>query len=144
MVTLSPDVKLMTPAQAREALRFVENHKADAGTAVVHCESGISRSPAVAAALCKAMGGDDGRFWRDYRPNQHVYSCILVAYQAASAVAACCWLAADALHRRTPARMALLIVYWRALAANPSKVPMSVRGRLSPQEDHRVSVHLCH
>jgi len=89
MVTLSPDVKLMTPAQAREALRFLEEHQADVGTVVVHRESGIPRRPAVAAALCKAIGGDDGRFWRDYRPNQ-------------------------------------------------------CPGRLSPQEDQRVSVHRCH
>gem|GEM_PF-4998327 len=29
----------------------------------------MSRSPAIAAALCKGMGGDDASFWRLYQPN---------------------------------------------------------------------------
>lgn len=143
MVTLSPDTKLMTPAQSGDALRFAEAHKTDEGTVVVHSESGISRNPIVAAVLRKAIGGDDGGSWRDCWPNQHVYSCILAAYQA-GATAACCWSAAETLHRRTRARIASPMDCCRTLAANPSKVSMSVRGRPSPQEGHRVSVHLCH
>ena len=71
----------MTPKQARQICRFADKHKADVGTFVVHCEQGISRSPAVAAALCKAMGGDGRDFWRDYGPNHHVYRCVLDAYE---------------------------------------------------------------
>ena len=77
--TLPPEITLMTPEQARELCRFVERHKDDVGAVVVHCEQGMSRSPAVAAALCKLMGGDDGRFWREYQPNPHVYRLVLEA-----------------------------------------------------------------
>jgi len=42
MVLSSADAKLMPPAQAGEALRFVEEHKADVGTVAVHSESGMS------------------------------------------------------------------------------------------------------
>ena len=49
------------------------------GTIVVQCEQGMSRSPAVAAAICKGMGGDDQRFWRNYSPNRYVYEVVLGA-----------------------------------------------------------------
>ena len=74
-----PGIRLMTADQAQEIRRFVERHKDDVGAVVVHCEQGVSRSPAVAAALCKLMGGDDGRFWREYQPNPHVYRLVLEA-----------------------------------------------------------------
>jgi predicted protein tyrosine phosphatase len=79
--TMSSGVKAMTHKQAKQIWRFVDKHKAVAGTVVVHCEQGGSRSPAVAAGLCKAMGGKDQEFWQDYRPNHHVYRCILDAYE---------------------------------------------------------------
>ena len=66
-------VKLMTAKQAGQIRQFVEKHRAKAGTVVVHCEQGMSRSPAVAAALCRALGGDDRTFWREYQPNRHVF-----------------------------------------------------------------------
>lgn len=78
-ITLPPEIKLMTPKQAQQVHQFVEQHKADVGTVVVHCEQGMSRSPAVAAALCKAMGGDDGKFWLEYSPNEYVYGLVLGA-----------------------------------------------------------------
>lgn len=78
-LTLPPEVKLMTPEQAKQIHQFIEKHKSDVGAVVVHCEQGMSRSPAVAAALCKSMGGDDRRFWRDYQPNSYVYRLVLEA-----------------------------------------------------------------
>ena len=49
-------VKLMTAAQAEHIWRFVAKHRADVHAVVVHCEAGVSRGPAVAAALCQSDG----------------------------------------------------------------------------------------
>ncbi|HTG43196.1 MAG TPA: hypothetical protein VK633_01570 [Verrucomicrobiae bacterium] len=83
--TAQPDeIKLMTSEHAKEIWRFVEKHRAEVGTVVVHCEGGVSRSPAVAAALCQSLGGDAGRFWQEYQPNQHVFHLMLQAFAASS------------------------------------------------------------
>ena len=71
----------MSPDQAAQIWRFVREHEGQVGTIVVHCEQGMSRSPAVAAALCKAKGGDDARFWRQNQPNPYVYQLVLNASQ---------------------------------------------------------------
>lgn len=47
---------------------------------LVHCDAGFSRSPAVAAALSKALTGDDTRFFKRYAPNMRVYRTILEEY----------------------------------------------------------------
>lgn len=78
---LAAKITPMLPEQAEQIVRFVEKHKASVGAIVVHCEAGMSRSPAVAAALCKGMGGDDRSFWRDYQPNGHVYRLMLEAVE---------------------------------------------------------------
>jgi hypothetical protein len=43
----------------------------------VHCELGMSRSPAVAAAICLGLGEDSTRFFEEYQPNQFVYRLVL-------------------------------------------------------------------
>jgi predicted protein tyrosine phosphatase len=66
-------IKLMTEDAARQIWAFVEKHKSDAATIVVHCEQGTARSPAVAAAIAKRLGLAEDRFWTDHRPNRYVY-----------------------------------------------------------------------
>lgn len=45
---------------------------------IVHCDAGYSRSPAVAAALTKALGKSDEEFFgHDYCINKHVYTTFL-------------------------------------------------------------------
>lgn len=45
---------------------------------IVHCDAGYSRSPAVAAALAKALGESDNEFLgHDYCINNHVYTTLL-------------------------------------------------------------------
>lgn len=45
---------------------------------IVHCDAGYSRSPAVAAALAKALGESDEEFFgHDFCMNNHVYSTLL-------------------------------------------------------------------
>lgn len=78
---LPAEIKLITPAQADEICDFVHRHKTTVGAIVVHCEQGMSRSPAVAAAISDALGLDPGRFWQLYTPNQHVYHTVAHAFE---------------------------------------------------------------
>jgi predicted protein tyrosine phosphatase len=44
----------------------------------VHCDAGVSRSPAVAAALARVLKGDDAEYFAGrYRPNTRVYRMLL-------------------------------------------------------------------
>ncbi len=70
---LPEDIALMTAEQARQVWKFVRRWEGEVGTVVVHCEQGMSRSPAVAAALCRAYGGDERCFFSHYQPNLYVY-----------------------------------------------------------------------
>jgi predicted protein tyrosine phosphatase len=74
---LPPEIHLMTAKQAKSVWSFVRDHQPQIGAVVVHCEQGMSRSPAVAAALAKAFGEDETRFFRDYAPNEFVYRLLL-------------------------------------------------------------------
>ena len=78
---LPPEMKHFTPAQADEICDFVHRHKADVGAIVVHCEQGMSRSPAVAAALSDALGLDAKRFWQLHTPNEYVYHTVSDAFE---------------------------------------------------------------
>lgn len=63
-------------AQARQVLDLVSAHP-EAQRLLVHCDAGLSRSPAVAAALSKILLGDDSHFFKRYHPNSRVYRTIL-------------------------------------------------------------------
>ncbi len=67
-------IKLMTEDAARQIWRFIEKYKATVGTIVIQCEQGMSRSPAVAAAISKMLGRDETPFWQKYQPNRYVYA----------------------------------------------------------------------
>ncbi len=75
--TLPPDIVLMNEGDAREIWRFVEQWQETAETIVVHCEQGMSRSPAVAAAICNVLDGDDRHFFHEYMPNRYVYDLMM-------------------------------------------------------------------
>ena len=77
----SPEIKNITPEQADEICNFVHRHKADVGAIVVHCEQGMSRSPAVAAAISDALGLDPKRFWQLHTPNEYVYHTVSDAFE---------------------------------------------------------------
>lgn len=70
---LPEHVVLMTSEQAAQVWAFVRKWAGQVGAVVVHCEQGMSRSPAVAAALCRALGGDEARFFREHQPNPYVF-----------------------------------------------------------------------
>ena len=61
-------------------LDFYEQHRAKCEAVIVNCEAGISRSAAIAAALCKIEVGHDSPFFKKYIPNRRVYSLLLSEY----------------------------------------------------------------
>jgi predicted protein tyrosine phosphatase len=71
----------MTAAQANQICDFVRRYEAQVGTIVVQCEQGMSRSPAVAAAISQALGLDSRRFFQLYTPSQHVYHLVMDAFE---------------------------------------------------------------
>ena len=75
------EITAFTPAQADRICKFVHRHKADVGAIVVHCELAKSRSPAVAAAIAKALGLSDKRFWQLHTPTPYVYRLLSEAFE---------------------------------------------------------------
>ena len=74
-------IKYMTKADAKAIWRFVCKHAGGYAAIVVQCEQGMSRSPAVAAAMAKGLGVDEKKFWGEYQPNRYVYDCVRAASQ---------------------------------------------------------------
>ena len=70
---LPDDIVLMSEDQARQVWDVVRKWEGQVGTVVTQCEQGMSRSPAIAAALCRAYGGDWQSFFREYQPNRFVF-----------------------------------------------------------------------
>lgn len=69
--------------QARQIVTLVRSNP-QAQRLLVHCDAGFSRSPAVAAALSKALTGDDRKFFMRYSPNMRVYRMLLEEYMGAA------------------------------------------------------------
>ena len=65
------------PALATEILDFVETMWDKVGVFLIHCEVGLSRSPAVAAALCRIYYNHDGRWFYSIFPNRLVYQLLI-------------------------------------------------------------------
>jgi predicted protein tyrosine phosphatase len=76
-----PESELFTADHARDIVRFVEDIRGAVDALVVHCEAGVSRSAAVAAALSQALYGEDRFFFDHYMPNRLVYSTLLRVWQ---------------------------------------------------------------
>jgi predicted protein tyrosine phosphatase len=72
-----PDVEMFDRAMADRVWAFFERHRAAVESVLVHCDAGRSRSPAIAAALARAITGDDSEFFRRYEPNRHVYRLMM-------------------------------------------------------------------
>ena len=65
---------------ARQILDFIESHCHKVDTIVAHCGAGISRSPAVCAALSKIINNCDDMIFKCSIPNMLVYTTILEEY----------------------------------------------------------------
>ena len=68
-----------TPEMAGSIVRAVTSLPPDLDV-VIHCHSGMSRSAAVAAALCRVLGGNENDFLAyPYYPNRLVYRTVRAA-----------------------------------------------------------------
>jgi len=68
------DLLFFDKVMAREIFDFVRPHKETVGTIIVHCDAGVSRSPAVAAGIAKMVfEQNDMVFFDEYYPNSRVY-----------------------------------------------------------------------
>ncbi len=76
-VISSGEIVLMTTDHAAAIWAFVNRYRDTVGTIVVQCEQGMSRSPAVAAAISKELGGSEKPFFREYAPNQYIYDLLI-------------------------------------------------------------------
>ncbi len=74
---LIPGYKRMTEEQAEQILKFADEIWDKAECLLIHCEAGISRSPAIAAALSRIKVGHDGGYFITHHPNRWVYSTLL-------------------------------------------------------------------
>lgn len=64
-------------AMATETWDFVKKHWDEVDIVLVHCHMGLCRSPAIAAAVAKALEGDDKLWFKIKSPNRHVYRTML-------------------------------------------------------------------
>jgi predicted protein tyrosine phosphatase len=63
--------------QATEILDFVEKVWDNAEVLLIHCDVGLSRSPAVASALSRIYYNDDGQWFDSDFPNPLVYQLLV-------------------------------------------------------------------
>jgi predicted protein tyrosine phosphatase len=76
-----PELTLMTEDQAGQIVQFVLQHHHNVNALLIHCEQGMSRSPAIAAAIARTLDLDSHAFETEYQPNQHVKALVLDAFQ---------------------------------------------------------------
>ena len=72
-------VKLFDEEDAKKIKNFVDNmnKRGDVQTLLIHCAAGVSRSPAVAAAICQYLFDNDGNFFKTQLPNRYIYDNLL-------------------------------------------------------------------
>lgn len=75
--TGSTEIVLFNEDHARQIWEFVESVWDRVELLVVHCLAGVSRSPAVAAAIAKVKYFDDSLYFQQYIPNSLVYRTMI-------------------------------------------------------------------
>jgi predicted protein tyrosine phosphatase len=75
------EAALFGPAQADAIWEAVVRLRPQLAAILVHCDAGLSRSPGIAAALSRALTGDDAAWFARYRPNRRVYRHLLEAWE---------------------------------------------------------------
>lgn len=84
------DPKLFSRDQAKQVIDFVNQHWDSIDTLLVHCEAGLSRSPAIAAAIISIKYGEgaDEEWFYKFNPNYHVYQSIINEHYGVESMAA--------------------------------------------------------
>lgn len=70
-------IVLFSWKHADKIVRFVHNNLSEISLIACNCEAGVSRSRGIAAALSKAIIGDDSKVFQRGRPNLRVRSILL-------------------------------------------------------------------
>ena len=73
---MPPNIVVMDEDHAKLIWQFVRQWQEKVETIVVHCEQGMSRSPAIAAAICWVLNGDNRQFFHEYFPNRYIYNLL--------------------------------------------------------------------
>jgi predicted protein tyrosine phosphatase len=73
-------IVLFNEDHARRIWEFVESVWDRVDLILVHCLAGVSRSPAVAAAVAKIRYSSDDLYFKSYAPNMLVYRIMLKEY----------------------------------------------------------------
>lgn len=77
------EMDLLCDSDAKRIAEFAERYVGKNISLIVHCDAGISRSSAVAAAILRHYTGDDAQIFDDYNsydPNMLVYFKVLKAF----------------------------------------------------------------
>lgn len=84
------DDKLFSKEQAKQVLEFVAQYWESVECFLVHCEAGISRSPAIAAAIEYIYHGKAASlpYFNRFTPNGFVYKTLLEQFYGQHSVAA--------------------------------------------------------
>jgi predicted protein tyrosine phosphatase len=71
--------RMFTSNQARQVLDFAAKMWVEVNCFLIHCEAGICRSPAIAAAITHIYygSGEEKEYFNRYMPNYWVYKTIL-------------------------------------------------------------------
>ena len=74
----------ITEIDALKIVSFVAEVATNQDMLIVHCEAGVSRSAGVAAAIMKAVNGDDWEVFNNHRyiPNMTCYRTVLNAFHS--------------------------------------------------------------
>lgn len=73
------NIQMMTHANAQQIADFIVQQTGHVDTLVVHCEQGMSRSPAVALAIAEYFELNTSWIEKSYQPNQYVYGLVIDA-----------------------------------------------------------------
>lgn len=68
--------QLMSKGDAEQIAQFVQERRDEVDGFVIHCEAGISRSPAIASAIARYLNQPEEQFWQEYHPNRYVYETL--------------------------------------------------------------------
>lgn len=72
-----PELHPFNKKQAVEIIEFINFHLENIEGLIVNCEAGVSRSPAIAAAIALLLGQDNQIYFKKYLPNMYVYRTLI-------------------------------------------------------------------
>jgi len=72
--------RLFEEADAAAIVDLIERHRAELVRVIVHCDAGISRSPAIAAGIAVGLEQDDSHFFAKHAPNEYVYALLIAEW----------------------------------------------------------------